>query len=216
MADMSHHNDPFAPAFHTAHQWLNTVAESIGTEDRRFAYRVLRAWLHAVRDRIGVIESAHLAAQLPELVRGIYYENWVPAHGPASHHTAAFIAQFAQEAGVTHDEVTPLAGAVTDTLDSLFAPGQLDHVFAVLPVHLRDALCGAAEYVPQPPPAVEPADSTDHRLRMLGDAVAALARGLEELPAFNADANNPSIAAQHAHRILMAEDLTTSSSPAGT
>ncbi|MGF6885131.1 uncharacterized protein (DUF2267 family) [Nocardia sp. GAS34] len=217
MAGMSHHNDPFAPALHTAHQWLNTVAESIGTDDRRFAYRVLRAWLHAVRDRIGVIDSAHLAAQLPELLRGVYYENWVPAHVPAGHRTATFVAQFAHDADVGQDQVTALASAVTDALNTLCSPGQLDHVFTVLPVHLRDLLRGDAKYVPETAPPIEPAHSLDHKLRVLGDAVAALARGLEEVPAFNTAANRPSIAAQYAHRILLAEGLTTSpdTTPAG-
>src|SRR4249919_1863736 len=58
--------------------WLKELAEDLGTDDRKFAYRVLRAYLHAVRDRLMVDE----AAQLPELVRGIYYEGWVPSRTP--------------------------------------------------------------------------------------------------------------------------------------
>ena len=64
--------------------WLKELAEELGTDDRKFAYRVLRAYLHAVRDRLMVDEAAQLAAQLPELVRGIYYEGWVPSRTPTS------------------------------------------------------------------------------------------------------------------------------------
>ena len=60
----------------TTHIWLNELAAELGTEDHRHAYRVLRAVLHAVRDRLTVDEAAQLAAQLPELIRGIYYEGW--------------------------------------------------------------------------------------------------------------------------------------------
>ena len=64
--------------------WLKELAAELGTDDRKFAYRVLRAYLHAVRDRLMVDEAAQLAAQLPELVRGIYYEGWVPSRTPMS------------------------------------------------------------------------------------------------------------------------------------
>jgi uncharacterized protein (DUF2267 family) len=50
--------------------WLADVATSFGTEDRRLAYRVTRSWLHTLRDRLPVTVAAHVAAQLPELLRG--------------------------------------------------------------------------------------------------------------------------------------------------
>jgi len=49
------------------HVWLNELAAELGREDHQYAYRVLRAVLHAVRDRLTVDEAAQLAAQLPEL-----------------------------------------------------------------------------------------------------------------------------------------------------
>src|SRR6185369_10762255 len=52
------------------------------TEDREFAYRVLRAWLHTLRDRLTVQASAHFAAQLPDLIRGIFYAGWNPSGVP--------------------------------------------------------------------------------------------------------------------------------------
>lgn len=54
-----------------AHVWLGEVAEELGTVDRQQAYRVLRAYLQALRDRLPVDEVAQLAAQLPELIRGM-------------------------------------------------------------------------------------------------------------------------------------------------
>lgn len=59
--------------------WLGDVMAELDTEDRHQAYSALRATLHALRDRLTVDEAAQLAAQLPLLVRGIYYENWRPA-----------------------------------------------------------------------------------------------------------------------------------------
>ncbi|MGZ5375816.1 MAG: DUF2267 domain-containing protein, partial [Solirubrobacterales bacterium] len=68
-----------------ANVWLNELVAEFGSDDRKLAYRVLRAYLHAVRDRLTVEEAAQLAAQLPVLIRGIYYENWVPSRTPISY-----------------------------------------------------------------------------------------------------------------------------------
>ena len=49
---------------------------------RNQSYAALRAVLHALRDRLPVEESAQLAAQLPMLVRGVYYDGWNPSRVP--------------------------------------------------------------------------------------------------------------------------------------
>ena len=61
-------------AIEEAYQWPK--------ERRQQSYAALRAVLHALRDRLPVQESADLAAQLPVLIRGIYYEGWDPARVP--------------------------------------------------------------------------------------------------------------------------------------
>ncbi len=50
----------------TARAWVNEVAGQFDTDDREFAYRVLRGWLQTLRDRLTVEAAAHFAAQLPD------------------------------------------------------------------------------------------------------------------------------------------------------
>ncbi|MGW0182757.1 DUF2267 domain-containing protein [Nocardia sp. NPDC003345] len=139
---MTHHHDPLAAGMHTAHTWLRAVAEDLGTEDLTFALRALRAWMHTVRDRIGVANSAHLTAQLPDYLRGIWYEGWVPSRVPGGHGIAEFVDEFAERAGISLGDVPFTAGCVTSALDRLMSPGQLNHVFAVFPVRLGAVLRG--------------------------------------------------------------------------
>ncbi|MGK8506871.1 DUF2267 domain-containing protein [Nocardia asiatica] len=217
---MSYHRDPLAPAVHTAHEWLRTLADGLATEDRAFAHRALRAWLHTVRDRIGVNAAAHLSAQLPELLRGIFYEGWVPARVPVAHDVPSFLDQFAREAGVSRDEAYALAGAVTDALAELFSPGQLDHVFALLPDDMRAVLrgsdlAGTLQETAVTRPESSRFDELDNRLRALTDAVAVLARSLEETAGGAAQDTARVSAAQQAHRILIAEGLTRADTPTG-
>jgi uncharacterized protein (DUF2267 family) len=65
-----------------AQEWLKELRNNGGLADEQEAYAVLRAVLHQLRDRLTVEEAVDLGAQLPLIVRGIYYEGWQPHHVP--------------------------------------------------------------------------------------------------------------------------------------
>ncbi|MEV5510156.1 DUF2267 domain-containing protein [Streptomyces orinoci] len=135
---MSSNRPPdFEHAIHTANIWLKSVAEAMGTEDRGAANRALRAWLHTVRDRLTVDVAAHLAAQLPELLRGVYYDGWDPSIVPVKYDRDAYMIRFAQEAKVTAEEVPQVTAAVTAALARQMSPGQMDSVLQELPHDIR-------------------------------------------------------------------------------
>lgn len=79
------------PSFdHTVQEaniWLKAVAEQLHFEERRHAYSALRATLHALRDRLTPESAVHFGAQLPMVVRGLYYEGWRIVGKPREDHT---------------------------------------------------------------------------------------------------------------------------------
>jgi uncharacterized protein (DUF2267 family) len=74
--------DTFDRTVHETNQWLRIVMAELKTSSRHQAYIALRASLHALRDRIGPDNAVHFAAQLPILLRGIFYEGWRPSETP--------------------------------------------------------------------------------------------------------------------------------------
>lgn len=122
--------------------WLNELADGLGSEDRKAAYRVLRAYLHAVRDRLTVEEAAQLAAQLPELIRGIYYEGWVPSRTPMSYRTVdEFLRRIADEALLPSEtEASYACSAAARVLRRHVSEGEIADVVAVFPEELRVVL----------------------------------------------------------------------------
>ena len=117
-----------------ADEWLQQLASEFGKPgDRRHAFRVLRAFLHTLRDRLPVETTAHLAAQLPE--RGVYYERWRPSRVPMTYQdSATFLDLVAADAGLAGEtEVANAVKAASRVLRLHVTAGEFADVWAVLP-----------------------------------------------------------------------------------
>ena len=118
-----------------ANIWLRDLAAELDHDDRAGAYRVLRATLHVLRDRLTVNENAQLAAQLPLLIRGVFYERWDPSSTPARYHSANdFLKRVAAEAHLSGEtEASYAVAAVARVLRVHVSAGELEDVLLVLP-----------------------------------------------------------------------------------
>ena len=66
----------------TTHEWINELKERLDWVGHRDALHLLRVTLTGVRDHLSHEEVADFAAQLPLLIRGMFYEGWQPAGTP--------------------------------------------------------------------------------------------------------------------------------------
>jgi uncharacterized protein (DUF2267 family) len=53
--------------------------------------------LHEIRDRLPMPQTAHLGAQLPTLLRGVYYDGWSPSTKGSKEHREEFLLKVAAE-----------------------------------------------------------------------------------------------------------------------
>ena len=148
--------DAFDHAVHTANTWLADLAREIGDHDRRYAYRVLRAWLHTLRDRLPVNDAVKFSAQLPELLRGVYFDGWEPARTPVKYGPDEYIARFALESRIPATDVAEVAPVVTRALGRRISAGQLEEALDHLPAPVREVVAGpdaTARAAARPAPA---------------------------------------------------------------
>ena len=93
-------------------------------------------------DRSTVAESAQLASQLPELIRGAFYENWRPAGTPEHYRdAAAFLDRVRDGAGLAGEtEASFVVSAVMTVLRQHVSRGELEDVLATMPTPVRNLL----------------------------------------------------------------------------
>jgi uncharacterized protein (DUF2267 family) len=124
---------------HATNGWIHDINERLGWDNRAKSYRLLRAVLHALRDWLPIGEGANLSAQLPTLLRGVYYEQWRPSTVPAKPRDKnAFIARV-EDAMKPEllDDPEAAVGAVLAILTKKTTLGEIEDIRNALPKDLR-------------------------------------------------------------------------------
>ena len=111
-------------------EWLNELREDLGWPEKPRAYLLLHETLHAIRDFLTVDEAADLAAQLPVLVRGVFYAGWDPSKTPIKPRSNTALltrieAQFDKE---PLEDPERAVAAVFDLLRRHVSSGEFDQV----------------------------------------------------------------------------------------
>lgn len=66
-----------------AHEYINELAKELGhPEEKNRVLIIWRAVMHSIRDRIDLGESFQIIAPLPNILKGIYVEDWKYSQKP--------------------------------------------------------------------------------------------------------------------------------------
>jgi uncharacterized protein (DUF2267 family) len=122
----------------TTNVWLKEINEQIGP-DRHVAWHVLGVVLRALRDRLRPEDAAHLAAQLPLIVRGTFYEQYRPLIQPEHIRSRE---EFLEKIADGLQDIRPVdpedaARAVFSVLSRHLAQGQIQKTRDVLPEKIQ-------------------------------------------------------------------------------
>lgn len=131
--------ETFDTAVQKADIWLKDICMELNTDNRHKAYMSLRAVIHALRDRLTIDEAVDLGAQLPLLIRGVYYDEWDPSRNPVKdRHLEDFLAhikEYYRGDGVA--DVENMARAVFNTLKQKVTEGEIKDVRGMMPEDLK-------------------------------------------------------------------------------
>jgi uncharacterized protein (DUF2267 family) len=128
----------FDHSLETTREWLHDVQEQMGLDDEQRAFRVTRAVLQTLRDRLTVEEAAEFAAQLPMLLQGVYYHGWTPNNKPEKiRHRDEFLNKVAEGLMQEHDPAEACR-TVFGVCEERMPGGEVEDVKGILPEPIRE------------------------------------------------------------------------------
>jgi len=134
-------HEVFEASLQKTQLWLHDLMSELKWEGKPHkACLALRTALHALRDRLTVEEAVHLGAQLPILIRGLYYEGWKLTGKPVrERHKSEFLDHIAA-AFRDDDTVDPekVMRAVLKVLARHISKGEAENVKRLLPKSLQE------------------------------------------------------------------------------
>src|SRR5215211_6216341 len=130
--------DVFDKTLQTTNTWLDEIMAELGP-DRQVAWHALGAVLRALRDRLPLGLAVHLGAQLPLLVRGLYYDQWRPTPDVLKQRSAEEFLEHVSEGLASTRPVNSrkVTQTVFQVLNHYVDPNQVENVRAALPEAVR-------------------------------------------------------------------------------
>jgi uncharacterized protein (DUF2267 family) len=121
-------------------EWVNQMDNILDGGDINKSFHLLRATLHALRDILPLDEVAQLSAQLPIMIRGLYFEGWDPSNTPLKHRNKKDFIRRVSEALKSDPFENPEAAieAVFSLLNARISAGEIEDVRHSLKRHLRE------------------------------------------------------------------------------
>jgi uncharacterized protein (DUF2267 family) len=127
-----------------ATRWIKDMMAELGTTDEHKALHALRAGLQSLRDRLSVDQAAQLSAQLPLIIRGMFFEGWDPSGTPLRiRHREEFLSLVREKYAPREDlSAEDIMRSLFRVLDRHVAAGEVGHLMVTLPEDLTAIIGG--------------------------------------------------------------------------
>lgn len=127
--------EEFENTIQKTNQLLKEIEIAFRWENRgNQAYAALRSVLHALRDRLPVEEAVQLGAQLPMLVRGMYYEGWNPSQVPIKMNKEEFLQRVREQFPFSVESgIEDVIRVVLTALRKYVSFGEAEDIVSILP-----------------------------------------------------------------------------------
>jgi uncharacterized protein (DUF2267 family) len=121
--------------------WLSDLSYELGWENAHLTLVALRAVLHALRDRLPPDEAVDLAAQMPLIIKGLYFDGWNPSATPVKARTReeflALVKRHLQR-GILDADAERVTRAVFKLIAERVSDGEIRDVRGVLPLEVAE------------------------------------------------------------------------------
>lgn len=123
-----------------ANQWVDEIAVFMKADEKKeLAWRALRSVLHAIRDRLTPEEAFQLSAQLPMLIRGLYFEGYHYRNKPEKFHVEELKKRIEKGLGpaLLNMDTKSVFKAVLLVLYNHVSIGEMADIYAVMPPDIK-------------------------------------------------------------------------------
>ena len=131
----------FDRTFQHTNEWIVDMERQLHLENRDNSFQALKATLQALRDRMPADEAVDFGSQLPNLLAGYYYDNWIPAKTPVkTRQKDEFLRQIRDklddvDIGASEEEI---AEAVFTVIEEHISEGEVEDILGTLPDNIRE------------------------------------------------------------------------------
>lgn len=127
---------------HQTMSWIYAIEEECNWEedDHKKAFASLRTVLHELRDLLPIENTIHLSAQLPLIIRGLFFENWSTHSDKLKMRKKEDLLASIEDRLSSYQDIDAetVTRAVLRVLKSKISAGEYEKIIAVLSHDIRE------------------------------------------------------------------------------
>jgi len=119
-------------------KWIKDLEHNLQIESTEIAWNVLRSVLHVFRDRLTPEEAFHLSAQLPMLLRGLFFEGYRISDKPEKFDVDKMLYRIDEKLTTQQKNAEQAFRATLQVLYKYISEGQLEDMYGIMPGDIRE------------------------------------------------------------------------------